>query len=316
MSLIVFDLEWNQCPMGKDHEMEEFPFEIIEIGAVKLNEKKEIVDTFDVLIRPVAYKRLHFMTREVIHLTMNDLMRDGVPFAEAAASFLRWCGENPTFCTWGGMDLYELQRNMHWHNVTPLADGPVFFEDVQKLFAIHFENRAKRRALSFAVDYLQIPEERGFHMAIDDAWYTAAVLARIPDEVIAANYSVDTYHNPQSHEEELRIRYETYEKFISRPFETSEEAMEDGNVTAVRCFLCRHNVRRVIRWFANGGKSYLAVGRCPEHGFVKSKVRIRKAPDGKKYAVKTTKMISAEDAEKIRMRQYKLRIKRRQKRKV
>ena len=40
MNYIVFDLEWNQCPYGKDKENQRLPFEIIEIGAVKLNGKK------------------------------------------------------------------------------------------------------------------------------------------------------------------------------------------------------------------------------------------------------------------------------------
>ena len=39
---IVFDLEWNQCPYGKDRENSRLPFEIIDIGAVALNKKKEI----------------------------------------------------------------------------------------------------------------------------------------------------------------------------------------------------------------------------------------------------------------------------------
>lgn len=40
MNYIVFDLEWNQCPYGKDKENQR-PFEIIEIGAVKLNGKRD-----------------------------------------------------------------------------------------------------------------------------------------------------------------------------------------------------------------------------------------------------------------------------------
>lgn len=46
MNYIVFDLEWNQSPGGKRWSNSRLPFEIIEIGAVKLNEKKEIVDSF------------------------------------------------------------------------------------------------------------------------------------------------------------------------------------------------------------------------------------------------------------------------------
>ena len=39
MNYIVFDLEWNQCPYGKERENRRLPFEILEIGAVKLDEK-------------------------------------------------------------------------------------------------------------------------------------------------------------------------------------------------------------------------------------------------------------------------------------
>ena len=37
MNYIVFDLEWNQCPDGKEKEIKDMPFEIIEIGADKLD---------------------------------------------------------------------------------------------------------------------------------------------------------------------------------------------------------------------------------------------------------------------------------------
>lgn len=52
MNYIVFDLEWNQNPDGRKHPDSRLPFEIIEIGAVKLNEKREIIDTFQCLIKP------------------------------------------------------------------------------------------------------------------------------------------------------------------------------------------------------------------------------------------------------------------------
>ena len=38
MDYIVLDLEWNQSPNGKEDSVEHLPFEIIEIGAVKLDE--------------------------------------------------------------------------------------------------------------------------------------------------------------------------------------------------------------------------------------------------------------------------------------
>ena len=51
MNYIVFDLEWNQCPYGKEQENERIPFEIIEIGAVKLDSDKKIIDEYHTLIQ-------------------------------------------------------------------------------------------------------------------------------------------------------------------------------------------------------------------------------------------------------------------------
>lgn len=39
---IVFDLEWNQSSRGKEEVADQLPFEIFEIGAVKLNDKFEM----------------------------------------------------------------------------------------------------------------------------------------------------------------------------------------------------------------------------------------------------------------------------------
>ena len=52
---IIFDLEWNQSPRGREDSVADFPFEIIEIGAVKLDENFQMVDEFHRRIRPQVY---------------------------------------------------------------------------------------------------------------------------------------------------------------------------------------------------------------------------------------------------------------------
>ncbi len=91
MNYIVFDLEWNQSPGGKKFSESRLPFEIIEIGAVKLNEQKEIVDTFHRLIRPKVYKWIHSSVHEVIHVDYKELEK-GQAFEDAVREFLEWCG--------------------------------------------------------------------------------------------------------------------------------------------------------------------------------------------------------------------------------
>ena len=41
MNYIVLDLEWNQSSSGEEEVVKVLPFEIIEIGAIKLNSNKK-----------------------------------------------------------------------------------------------------------------------------------------------------------------------------------------------------------------------------------------------------------------------------------
>mgnify|MGYP003334168978 CR=1 FL=1 len=48
-------------------------------------------------------------------------------------AFLDWCGDDSIFCTWGSLDLLELQRNMKYYNLPPLSTKPIKYYDIQKL---------------------------------------------------------------------------------------------------------------------------------------------------------------------------------------
>ena len=100
MSFIVFDLEWNQCPGGKKNSDSRLPFEIIEIGAVRLNDALEPENHFQRLIKPQVYNWIHDSIHEVIHVNYKDLMK-GTKFPQAVQEFLDWCGPDPVFFTWG-----------------------------------------------------------------------------------------------------------------------------------------------------------------------------------------------------------------------
>jgi inhibitor of KinA sporulation pathway (predicted exonuclease) len=315
MNYIVFDLEWNQSPNGKKYENKKLPFEIIEIGAVKLNEKKEQIDSFHRLIRPQVYKWIHDSIHEVIHVNYRDLTR-GVPFEQAVREFLKWCGPQWYFFTWGNQDVMELQRNMKYYGLLELLPGPITYYDVQKLYAIRFEDRRTRRSLEYAIDALQIEKTRDFHRALADAWYTAEVLKHIEDESILPNSSVDVYQNPKKRKDELFISYPTYDKYVSREFLTREKLMKDREVTSTRCPICRKNAKRKLRWFLHNQKNYYSISICQDHGLIKGKIRLRKTEEGGVYAVKTIKLIDGKEAEEIRMKRDSLRRKRQLKKKA
>ena len=304
MNYVVFDLEWNQGNQVQQTEHADIPFEVIEIGAVKLNDKYVMISEFSRLIKPEVYREMHQYTSKLIHLQMEELER-GRPFAEVMKDFLEWCGtEEYLFCSWGSLDLTELQRNMRYHNMTPLSDRPIPYLDVQKLFSLVYEDGKSRRSLETAVDMVQLEKDIPFHRAFSDAYYTAKLLTGIAEQKseVLRRISFDTFHPPKTRAEEVKVQFDTYMKYISREFDSKAEAFADREVSSSKCYLCHKNLRKKIRWFSPNSKHYYCLARCDKHGYLKGKLRIHKSESGKLFAVKITKLITEEEAERLKER--------------
>ncbi|MCR5032891.1 MAG: exonuclease domain-containing protein [Lachnospiraceae bacterium] len=304
MNYIVLDLEWNQADGVRETEREELPFEIIEIGAVKLNSDREMIDQFNELIKPQVYHVMHYVTRKLIHLQMSQLEK-GSPFPEVCEKFLNWCGEDPIFCTWGPTDLTQLQKNMDYYHLKPLTDKPLAFLDVQKLFSIAYQDKKTRSSLSDAIRLMKIPEDIPFHRAFSDAYYTAKILEKIEDDTVLSYCSFDTYRTPKRREDEVRIRFETYAKLISMEYPDKSHALADKEIASCKCYICGRKCRKKIKWFTPNGKHYYSVSFCDKHGLMKGKIRVRKAEDGNVYVVKTQRLITQEEMDAIKQRQVK-----------
>ena len=301
---IVFDLEWNQgdAPVTKDNKT--LVFEIVEIGAVKLNEKREKIDEFARLIKPQVHKHMHRITGKLIHLSMEDL-EQGELFQDVAKEFLEWCGEDPKFCTWGPLDLTEFQRNLDFFGMPLLSDRPLAFYDVQKLYSLAFDNGKSRRGLESAIDELGIAKDIPFHRALADAEYTAKIFGRLGEKALT-RISFDTYVTPKTKKQEIRITFDNYEKYISREFANKEDILENIEIMSTKCYLCKKNLKRVVKWFSPNGKHYYSVAYCEKHGYMKAKVRIKKAENDKLYVVKTCRFISGEDMDDLKKKHRKI----------
>lgn len=90
--------------------------------------------------------------------------------------------------------------------------------------------------------------------------------------------------------------------------------MKDREVTRTKCFLCGETARKKVRWFSVNPKSNLCLAFCPEHGYFKGKIRMKRTDEGKYYVIKTLKLIDLEEAAAIREKKELLRKKRRMKR--
>ena len=181
MNYIVLDLEFNQSfPFKTGKKVEpnpECPFEIIQIGAVKLDESFRQLDTFNAMVCPKIYPRLHPFVEKITGIHPEHLANQP-SFAEAYQSFLAFIGPEPAIlCTWGSDDIKSLYRNIYFYDL----DGDALtdqFINVQPFAADYLHHEAgKAIGLKNAVVELGIPEEEDFHNALNDAIYTAKVFA-------------------------------------------------------------------------------------------------------------------------------------------
>lgn len=312
---IILDLEWNQSSLGREGAMDRLPFEIIEIGAVKINSDFEIVSEFHRLIRPRVYRQMHFKISEVTHMSMETLNQEGEHFEKAISDFIGWCGEDYYFCTWGSMDLTELQRNMVYHGLEIPFPIPLIYYDLQKIYGL-IKGTKQKESLDAAVEELGLLKDRPFHRALDDAYYTGLVMQHINFVSMSQYVSVDYYRLPESDEEEVYLEFPDYSKLVSQIYETKEELFKEKRVTDVICYKCHRALRKKIRWFSYNQKYYFCLAICPEHGFVKGKIRIKKAEDGSSYAVKTLKIVCEEDAAQVAQRKEETKKKRNERNKA
>ncbi|MCI8950523.1 MAG: exonuclease domain-containing protein [Lachnospiraceae bacterium] len=301
MNYIVFDLEWNQSPKGKEGAIDHFPFEIIEIGAVKLDEDRNQIGEFQQLISPTVYTQIHYKISEVTHMDMETLRREGIPFEKAMKHFLQWCGKDYRFVTWGSMDLTELQRNMVYYGLEIPFPMPLLYYDLQKLYSILYHDGKEKLSLDQAVENLEIPidEKKPFHHALDDAFYTGQIMSRMDFAPVKEFFSMDYYRLPETDEEQVMLSFPGYTKFVSKEFLIKEEALSNKRVSEVMCCLCRRILRKKIRWFAVNSKLYVCLAVCPEHGLIRSKIRIKKSESGCVFVVRTARLADDKEAEAI-----------------
>ena len=67
MNYVVVDLEWNQAMSSKSSVFNKLPIhlrgEIIEIGAVKLNDDLSVGEEFTIDVKPIYFKRMHYKVK-------------------------------------------------------------------------------------------------------------------------------------------------------------------------------------------------------------------------------------------------------------
>ena len=260
MNYIVMDLEWNNAYLKSAHS---FVNEIIEVGAVKLNEKLEMIDTFSQFICPVASKKIRARIKELTHIENDDLVNAN-PFKMVMADFADWCGEDFAILTWGDSDIRTLVSNYKFFG--KLHD--VFFieryADIQKYCQefINMEN-VQQAGLSYAAECLEInSDDFPHHRALDDSLLSSECLIKTFDaEKISKHIKV--------------CNGEFFEKLSFKPYYIGNrnDPLVDQSVFNEFCDICGGSVQKLKNWkYTN--HSFRAVFYC-EHCDRQFRVNVR-----------------------------------------
>ena len=187
MNYIILDLEWNNTYCKKKKG---FLNEIIEIGAVKLDEDLHIVDTFSVFIKAQLGKKLHTRVKELTNIT-NDDISHGTPFSQAMSNFRKWVSNKENIIlTWGDTDIRVLIENFRYFNGISFIPFLSNYVNLQK-YAQAFMNvpKAEQIGLSAAAEKLGIDiESYSLHRALDDSKLTADLFKKIFNKQMLLSY--------------------------------------------------------------------------------------------------------------------------------
>lgn len=183
MNYIIFDLEFNQSYSSKKRNKnlvkETCPFEIIQIGVIKLDENFKSIKTMNSLVKPKIYPNLNPFIKNLTGITIDEL-NTARPFNEIYKELIEFFqGEKNILCVWGLADIKELYRNIKYHNLdtSPL---PKEYINIQHYASKYFNTpKGINIGLSNAVKLLGIPFKNEFHNAFADAYYTAEVFKKI-----------------------------------------------------------------------------------------------------------------------------------------
>ena len=271
MYYITLDLEWNQAYAQKALAVQRqlsarLRGEVIQIGAVKLDSKLRICGSYQIIVKPKYFKKLHSHVSSLTGITQEQ-MDLGTPLTEAAESFKRWCGEDFAFLTWGPDDIPMLKENFHVNSIDAGWLNTTY--DLQLIFSRQTDGLSKQRSLEYAMDYYEIPMTLPAHDALNDAYFTALVAQKLDVAM-----GVRTYNDTKG-------------DFLLEDVIGDADAGEDGYVTigemlqdeeavSPACPICKARLERVDSLLHSKGQRYTLHLRCKTDGDMLLSLKLHK----------------------------------------
>lgn len=211
MYYIVLDLEFNQdfsSLQGDDLKRQRSFFEIIQIGAIKLDEELNYISTFNRYIKPSVYSKMNTYVTELTGITTEKIMNEDI-FPKVYDEFIEFVrGMDSVFCTWGMSDMRILFKNIDYYKIDNQYI-PRSYINLQP-YASKILGISSKRLLSLenALEALNIDSQYRFHNAANDAYYTAEILKKIYNPFMEPKEYDPNYVKPRPEKIKRVVNYE------------------------------------------------------------------------------------------------------------
>ncbi|MCR4593862.1 MAG: exonuclease domain-containing protein [Clostridiales bacterium] len=266
MDYIIMDLEWNTAYLdsAKMHVNE-----IIEVGAVKLNNELEITDSFSSFVKPQASRKIRKRIKELTHIEPEDLM-SAERFRFVMKNFMDWAGDDFILLSWGDTDIRTLITNFKYFDKSKNINFIEKYIDLQSYVQKFIETKKGQQAgLAYAAECLGIDHEKyPHHRALQDSMLSADCLRKTYDPELLGKYT-------------KICNKDFYEKLSFKPYyiKDIDNPLIDRTIFECRCGKCG-NKPQTVKDFKQINNSFRAVFYCENcKSFFKVSVRVRKLYD-------------------------------------
>ena len=252
MNFVILDLEWNSSYSKK---YKGFMSEIIEFGAVRFNDKFEVLGTFSMLVTPQVAKKLTGKVRELTNISNEELAEGGATYTSVLSKFKKFLGSD-VLMTWGTCDILALMENIKYYEKNDRIDFISQYCDLQVYCAeaLGVYNAGRQLGLAPAAELIGIdPADYVAHRALQDSMLSMTVFKNLyyPEKLPKYLENADHLH--------YRL---TFKSYYLTDINSPQVNKNEFNFV---CGTCGEKLRPVTDW-AVKSKGFTATLMCDKCG--------------------------------------------------
>jgi sporulation inhibitor KapD len=166
---MFLDLEMSMHPYKVDKD---FKQEIIQASYYLMDEKNNVIEVYDQLIKPTRHKKLTKRTLKFLKITQEDI-ENGIDFKEFYDHYKHVIQKyNPAVIVWGRNDFLALKECYKINNLPNIKDAR--YVNLLKLHKNYFHLK-NDLGLFNAFSLYEAPLENQAHNALEDAFVTSKI---------------------------------------------------------------------------------------------------------------------------------------------